>query len=115
MSSPIAVKGVRRLLEELGDQVVPRPKDLERLPPGSAWDSEVDLELDGRYGFDKAGHFALAGRVVLEVPGDLPVDLPDLTVDEGADFSSLGDGTVRLRFRAHLEIRKDSSSPSKNP
>lgn len=103
MANPIAVKGLSKLIDRVGDEVMQSAK--KALNQGQKnYRVYGLLEQEGKFAFDKDGEIGFVGNVIVKIP-------PDATVIELTDGSeahldiawdSIGDGTLKVKFEVEV-------------
>jgi hypothetical protein len=116
VANPIAVKGIKKIIDKVGDEVMEAAKKAKRLDmENTTFEANGRMTLSGKYGIDKNGEFGFVGNVMVETAEGAPVIASvgegELATDllSGVDWNSHGDGNLEVEFSVRLTVNKPLS------
>ena len=101
MANPIRVKGIRAIVDVLGDEVMQAAAKGAKLPAGAAFTASGEVTLDGTFGFDRKGDFGFVGN------GATMYDLPALArhvLDAYEELKAAANKSPKARSRAARSV-----------
>lgn len=113
MANPIAVKGIRKIIDKLGDEVLEAAKKAKNLNvEGTTFEASGSMTLNGKYGIDNKGNLGFVGNAIVKAnaTGELPVEIGEgeaqTDLSTGSEWNSMGDGTMEASFEVRVTIGK---------
>lgn len=108
--NPIGVKGIRKLLDVIADDVMDVTERAAKMKDGERADFEAvgELKLAGRYGFDRKGNLGFVGNIVASAGQEAIAEAAgDFQTGIDADWNNTGDGTLEITFRVVVKVPGD--------
>lgn len=110
MANPIGVKGIRRIIDQVSDEVMQAAKKaadekLQRVG-GAGFDARGSVSVNGNFGFDRKGNFGLVANVIGSTPAGELVGGAELEAgvdaSTAADWTSVGAGTLQIHYSVRI-------------